>query len=266
MTEPRPAGGTTEGRRVDARHSGDWKSIGALHGSARGERNITKRIAAMSGLAPLTGSTLLDVGCGTGEYTTAMASGFGHVDAIDIEEDRLAVFRANVPNNVTTSCQSVHTLNFKSDSFDRVTMIEVLEHIDDIPRALKEVARVLRPDGTLLITTPNRLWPFEQHGVSIQGRRLPGYALPGLTWVKPLHKRLSNSGAFTRRDLEHLADESGLQVQGVTYMMPPLDSLQAGHPLHRQADRIESTPLRHFGQTIIAGFTRLARPPADPAS
>lgn len=41
MTEPRPAGGTTEGRRVDARHSGDWKSIGALHGSARGERNVT---------------------------------------------------------------------------------------------------------------------------------------------------------------------------------------------------------------------------------
>ncbi len=78
-------------------------------------------------------------------------------------------------------------------------MIEVLEHLSDPAETLKEIRRVLKPGGSLYLTTPNRLWPLEQHGVRLGNRRWPSYALPGITWIKPLHKRVSNFGAFSRR-------------------------------------------------------------------
>jgi SAM-dependent methyltransferase len=50
-----------------------------------------------------------------------------------------------------------HALPFKSARFDLVTMLEVIEHLADIPHAIEEIARVLKPGGVAIITTPNRL-------------------------------------------------------------------------------------------------------------
>ncbi len=206
----------------------------------------------MGSLGALTGRRLLDVGCATGEYTDAMAPGFEQVDAIDIELDRLAVYAQHHPSNVSLHTQSVTSLEFADGTFDVVTMIEVLEHLPDTAVALSEIKRVLRPGGHLLLTTPNRWWPLEQHGVPLGNRRLPGMAMPGLTWVKPLHRRLCRTGAFTRADLQALGDAAGLRLTGVTYMMPPLDSLSDGHALHRITERAETSPLRSASQTIVA--------------
>lgn len=48
-------------------------------------------------------------------------------------------------------------LPFRAASFDLVLMLEVIEHLADIPQAIREIARVLRPGGAAIITTPNRL-------------------------------------------------------------------------------------------------------------
>lgn len=209
---------------------------------------------AMASLGALSGARLLDVGCATGEYTDAMAPEFDQVDAIDIELDRLAVYAEDHPDNVSLHTQSVTSLEFADDSFDVVTMIEVLEHLPDVAAALAEIRRVLRPDGRLLLTTPNRWWPFGQHGGPLGGRRLPGPALPGLTWVKPLHRRLCRTAVFTRSDLGALGAAAGLRLTGVTYMMPPLDSLPDGHVLHRLTERAEQSVIRPTSQTIVACF------------
>ena len=50
-----------------------------------------------------------------------------------------------------------HDLPFRSASFDLVTMLEVIEHLADIPHALGEIARVMRPGAVAIVTTPNRL-------------------------------------------------------------------------------------------------------------
>lgn len=209
----------------------------------------------MASLGALSGGRLLDVGCATGEYTDEMAPGFEQVDAIDIELDRLAVYAQDHPDNVSLHTQSVTSLEFSDDTFDVVTLIEVLEHLPDVPTALAEIARVLRPGGRLLLTTPNRGWPFEQHGIPAGNRRLPGPAMPGLTWVPPLHRRLCRTAVFTRSDLDALGEAAGLRLTGVTYMMPPLDSLPDGHAVHRLTERAETSPLRSLSQTIIACLT-----------
>jgi SAM-dependent methyltransferase len=48
-------------------------------------------------------------------------------------------------------------LPFRAEVFDLVMMLEVIEHIPNIPRALSEIARVLKPGGIAIVTTPNRL-------------------------------------------------------------------------------------------------------------
>ncbi len=260
MSESNTSGQTRNvGRRVAENLADEARSIGALHGSARGERNVSRRIDAMRRLGDLAGGRLLEVGCATGEYTKRLAKNFESVDAIDIELDRLDLFAKTKPDNVQLHIQSVTEMTFEDGSFDVATMIEVLEHLSDPPAALAEVARVLKPGGSLYLTTPNRFWPLEQHGIKLGTRRLPSYAMPGLTWIKPLHSRISNCGAFTKANLDSLASKAGIRLVGVTFMMPPLDSLADGHALHRACERIERTPARVLSQTIVA---RLERPAA----
>jgi SAM-dependent methyltransferase len=51
----------------------------------------------------------------------------------------------------------VHHLPFRSASADLVVMLEVIEHLPDIPHTLSEIARVLKPGGVAVLSTPNRL-------------------------------------------------------------------------------------------------------------
>jgi SAM-dependent methyltransferase len=51
----------------------------------------------------------------------------------------------------------VRDLPFRSESFDLVLLLEVIEHLPDIPHSLREIARVLKPGGIAIVTTPNRL-------------------------------------------------------------------------------------------------------------
>lgn len=55
-------------------------------------------------------------------------------------------------------------LPFESQSFDAITMFDVLEHIPEHAKAASEALRVLRPDGFLLISTPNQNWRFPYYG------------------------------------------------------------------------------------------------------
>ncbi|MFT7476310.1 MAG: SAM-dependent methyltransferase [Verrucomicrobiales bacterium] len=243
-------------KQVFEEFTDDANSVGALHGSARGERNIGGRLRAMRRLAPLSGQRLLDVGCGTGEYTNRMAPDFETVDAIDIEPERLELFATRHPLNVTVKSMSANDLDYPNETFDVVTMVEVLEHLSEPRVALSEIQRVLKVGGKLLLTTPNRAWPLEQHGVLLGKRRYPGPIAPGLVWIKPLHRRFSDANAFTKTDLDRLAGQSGLELDEVTYMMPPLDSLTAGSRVHQILDRAELSPLRRLGQTIVGCMTR----------
>lgn len=230
----------------------DATSIGSLHGSARGSRNVSARIRAMSRVGALSGDTLLDVGCGTGEYTVALLPNFATAVAADIEPTRLSVLRETAPPGLRTELMSANDLSLDPGSVDVVTMIEVLEHLSDPPGALREARRVLRPDGRLFITTPARRWPLEQHGVLIGGRRRPSVALPFLTWLPPLHRRHSDAAVFGPRSLRRLAEASGFRLGAVTFMLPPLDSLPEGHRVHAVLDRLDPLLSPWFGQTIVA--------------
>lgn len=251
-----------DGRRnVAAELAADATSCGALRGSARGDRNISMRIAEMDALGLLrSGSRMLDIGCGSGEYTTELAPRFEKVDGIDIERDRLDLFEQSKLEHIDLEIMSATNMSYDDNTFDVVVMIEVLEHLANVAGSLREIQRVLNPSGSLYLTTPSRRWPFEQHGVIIKGKRYPSYYLPGLVWVKPLHERFSDAAAFEPKEIKRLAEGADLKMVDYRFMMPPLDSLAEGHVAHRISEQLaEAGVSKFFGQTLVARLDQRER-------
>lgn len=94
---------------------------------------------------------LLDVGCGTGTMLQYLAR-YGQPQGIDIDPAAVAFCR----QRGVTAVQQVAPgpLPFAAASFDLVTALDVLEHLDDDRAMIREVYRVLRPGGLFLLSVP----------------------------------------------------------------------------------------------------------------
>lgn len=218
--------------------------------SAFGQRGIEKRLAALGQLTELSGNRLLDVGCGDGAYTVRLASGYEQVDAVDVEPERLKVF-TDRGTDITLHSMLAEELAFDAETFDTVTMIEVLEHVADVDRTLEQVHRVLKPNGRLCLTTPNRYFPIETHGFAVRGKRYAPARGPFLPWLVPLHARLADARSFTARGLTATLRRHGLAPVRLDYMMPPFDRSALGQRIRPITDRIERSPLRRFGMALV---------------
>jgi SAM-dependent methyltransferase len=239
----------------------DARGHGDRCGSAYGERGLTKRLDALATLSSVQGHRLLDFGCGPGSYTTRLAAGFDQVDAVDIEPERLSDFRTSLEGTpleqkIRVALTEPSRLDFDDATFDVVTAIEVLEHVVELDAVLDEIHRVLRPGGRFLITSPNRWFPFEQHGFHLFGRYHPPAHLPFLTWVPPLHERLAEPRVFTRTALTRLLTTHRFRVEAVTWLMPPFDRSRAGNVVRPLTERAERSPLRVFGSTLVMSASK----------
>ncbi len=105
------------------------------------------------------GEKILELGCGTGHFTRALARTGAAVTAIDISPDLLTVARRDRPSdNVTFEVQNAYALTYPDATFDSVVGSSVLHHLEIEP-ALAQINRVLRPGGTIRFTEPNMLNP-----------------------------------------------------------------------------------------------------------
>jgi SAM-dependent methyltransferase len=115
------------------------------------------------------GRSLLDVGCGTGTMLGYL-SRYGAVRGVDADEAAISFCRQRGVDNV--QLYDGRKLPFRDQTFDLVTMFDVLEHIEDDRFALEEVFRVLKAGGTFILTVP--AYPFlwgPQDEVSLHKRR-----------------------------------------------------------------------------------------------
>lgn len=102
-------------------------------------------------LAP--GLAVLDVGCGPGTITADLARlvAPGRVTAVDASEAALDEARRAAGANVDFAVADVHALDFPDASFDVVHAHQVLQHVGDPVRALREMRRVCRPGGIVAV-------------------------------------------------------------------------------------------------------------------
>lgn len=120
------------------------------------------------------GESVLDVGCGTADLCLILAElvgPSGRVTGVDISEEMISVGRrkverARLADRVELRHGNALDLPFPDGSFDAVTSGFVLRNVADLPRALSEMARILRPGGRAVIlelshpANPLVRWPF----------------------------------------------------------------------------------------------------------
>jgi SAM-dependent methyltransferase len=104
------------------------------------------------------GKAVLDLGCGTGYGSARIARVAASVHGVDVDEDavRFASTRHVESNLVYSPISPSAPLPFRDESFDVVLSFQVIEHVDDDRRYLREANRVLRTGGTLIVVTPDR--------------------------------------------------------------------------------------------------------------
>lgn len=112
--------------------------------------------AAYVWLAPrCAGAVVLDAGCGEGYGAALLAESAAQVVACDYDAESIAHVRARYPVHAVRT--NLTPLPVRSGSVDVLVNCQVIEHLWDQAGFLAECRRVLRADGVLLVTTPNRL-------------------------------------------------------------------------------------------------------------
>jgi SAM-dependent methyltransferase len=171
-------------REVEDKH---WWYVGRRRIIADFVRRICDQLRAEGKSEP----RILDIGCGTGGNLETL-SGFGRAEGVDISSEALDFCRARGLNNVRQG--AAETLPYESESFDLVTGLDVVEHLDDDVAGLREMRRVLRPGGRMLLFVPAFmfLWGV-QDDVSHHRRR------------------------YTLSDLKEKLQQAGMSVERASY-------------------------------------------------
>lgn len=209
-----------------------------------------RRLALIRRYAPLEGRAILDIGCGIGTYVRKFREFSGDVHGVDIDPERVARASATLPNIRLSVGEN---LPYDDARFDVALLNEVIEHVADDRRTIAEAARVLRRGGRLIVYAPNRLFPFETHGVYL-GKRFVFGNIPLVGYLPDsVRQRLApHVRAYTHGQIERLFQDSGLEIIAHEYVYPGFDNIVArrrgvGALLRAVFYACESTPLRRFG-------------------
>lgn len=211
---------------------------------------LERRLGLVRRYVPLEGRRILDVGCGVGTFVRRLRDLSPQVYGIDVDQERVRRGAQAVPNLLLATAEQ---LPFADGAFDVVLLHEVIEHVRDDALTLREVCRVLRPGGRAVIFCPNRLYPFETHGIFL-GRRYLFGNIPLVNYLPGFLRRrlVPHARAYLGRDLRRLWRRLPLVPLVHTRIFPGFDNLSArrrlaGALLRRLAYPLEGTPLRIFG-------------------
>lgn len=130
-----------------------WNSNGALRDLKNfGEKvTIISAVKELSGVAP--GKTLLDVGCGTGEFLKAGADGGFDVTGIDVDSTTTEYITRKYGFRTITGLLEAGV--FEEGSFDVVVLSHVIEHLQRPIELLGIIHSILKPNGLFVMCTPN---------------------------------------------------------------------------------------------------------------
>jgi len=160
-----------------------------LHWWYRGRRRVIDE--ALRGLGLPAGLEILDAGCGSGRNMVELAR-YGTVTGLELADASVARARERAVGEVVQG--TLDEMPFADERFDLAVSFDVIEHLDDDRRALRELRRVVRDGGTLLVTVPAYQWLWSEHDVVNHHRR-----------------------RYTRRTLEAAAHDAGWQTVSTTH-------------------------------------------------
>jgi SAM-dependent methyltransferase len=228
----------------------DPKAIALGHPSYVWRYGQDRRLALIRHYANLEQARILDVGCGLGAYVQRLSDYSDRVYGVDIDPAKVAEAQEHFPHIREAPAEE---LPFSDAFFDLVLLHEVLEHVNDDRQAVKEAYRVTRAGGRLVIFVPNRLYPFETHGVYWRGRyRFGNIPLVGYLPAVLRARLCPHVRAYTARSLRQLFDGLCSRIVVHTQIYPGYDNIANRRPRLASWTRritywLEHTPFRIFG-------------------
>lgn len=174
-----------------------YESIASEFNNVMNRYEVAKRLSLVFNklLSNIKGKTFLDAGCGIGLFSEAAWKKGALVTSLDVGPKLLM--------EVAKKCKSrrvignVAQMPFSDDTFDIVLATEILEHTADPDKSFKELCRVTKPGGILIITMPNKVWKFSIYIAGILKIR-PYHAYENWLWWWELKELV----AFNNMDLK----------------------------------------------------------------
>lgn len=185
------------------------------------------RLAYVRSRCMLRGNAVLDVGCGAGLLSEALAREGAHVVALDLAPELIEIARLHLLETQGTQpatqaalridyrVQSVETISTEFPSrFDAITCMEMLEHVPDPSSVVNACANLLKPGGRLIVSTLNRT--PAAFALAIVGAEYVAGMLPKGTHNFAQFIRPAELAAWIRSAGLQLEDVSGLQYNPLT--------------------------------------------------
>jgi 2-polyprenyl-3-methyl-5-hydroxy-6-metoxy-1,4-benzoquinol methylase len=251
--------------------AGYWKSVYREDDvSARiYQERLLAALEWINGLHLKPGAAVMDVGCGAGVATVALAERGLSVTAVDLAPAMLDLTSSlarqrGVEASVHTQLSSVDALPFKAGSFDCVMALGLLPWVEDPAATIAELARVVRPGGHLLISADN-YWRVDHFFDPIRNPLLRPLR-QGLTTLLRMtrHRKEGHATAKTHRpsEIDHWTRVCKLETVRSTTMgfgpfalfkVPVLTqsfAIKTHEKLQERAD-LGKSPWRHCGRQYL---------------
>ncbi len=199
---------------------------------------------------PRLAGRVLENGCGVGLYAEQLAALGGRVAGLEFDFERAA---QAAQRGVRVLNAAGELLPFLASTFDLILSHEVLEHVRDDRLSMREMIRVLKSGGRVVVFCPNRGYPFETHGIYWRGK----YHFGNVPLVNYLPRRWRDRLAphvriYTRGDLQRLVEGAPVRLVDYGVIFGGYDNLirrfgPAGRILRAVLQALEGTPLRALG-------------------
>ncbi len=190
----------------------------------------------------LKGSKLLDIGCATG-YLLELAQEKG-CDCSGVEVSSFAAKEASkkFPKRIFNG--TIEQAKYKDKQFDIITMIDLLEHVTDPIKTLNEVKRILKPDGYILIVTPN----IDSVWVKLLGKKWTNFKEEHIFYFSPISLKFMTEKTnlkiiYQTNVIKYLTLEY-IYSHFVSYPTPFFGQISKVTPLLPKVIRIKPFPIR----------------------
>ncbi|MDX6270507.1 MAG: hypothetical protein QOD28_1730 [Acidobacteriota bacterium] len=184
----------------------------------------------------------LDVGCGRGEVVRAAGERGWQAEGCDVSAE--FVRYACEVNRVNAHAATLEQMRYPDNSFDAVTLVEVIEHLYEPAETMRELSRVVRAGGLVYLSTPNEESVYQSLGNLY-------YKARGRDWVVNLCPtwNLYHVQGFSPRSLRYLLEHNGFAVEEMV-VYPGTFAVPQGTGLWGQVERVGARAIEQLANAL----------------